>query len=258
MIQIYNLVLYQPLFNLLVWLYNTIPGHDFGLAVIALTVIIKLVLYPFSLQSIRAQKAMQQLQPKLEELKKKYKDNKEKLSVEMMNLYRAEKVNPLSSCLPVLIQLPFLIAVYQVFRRGLSNGSFEILYPFVANPGTINASFLGLVDLSKPQVVLAVLAGAAQFWQAKMLQVKPPPQGKNGQPIAGAKDENMMAIMNKQMLYMMPLMTVFIGFSLPGGLTLYWLVTTVLTVFMQLFLFRKKTGKPTGGAPTVIEGEIIK
>jgi YidC/Oxa1 family membrane protein insertase len=235
-----------------------VPGHDVGIAIIVLTIIIKLILYPFTLQSIRAQKAMQDLQPKLEALKVKYKNDKEKLSLEMMNLYKQEKVNPFSSCLPILIQFPFLIAVYQVFRRGLTNGSFDILYPFVQNPGSINASFLGLVDLSQPNVVLAVLAGAAQYWQTKMLQAQQPPKTQAGKPIPGAKDESMMAAMNKQMTYFMPIMTVFIGISLPGGLTLYWLVTTVLTALMQLYLFKKKKNPPADGQSAVIEGEIVK
>ena len=144
MIEIYNTLLYQPIFNLLIWLYNVVPGNNIGLAIILLTIIIKVLLYPFSLQSIKAQRAMQEIQPKLEALKKKYKDNKEQLSLEMIKLYKEQKVNPLSSCLPMLIQLPFLIAVFQVFRKGLSNGSFDILYSFVANPGVIDATFLGM------------------------------------------------------------------------------------------------------------------
>lgn len=266
MIEIYHTILYQPLFNLLVWLYNVVPGHDIGLAIIALTIIIKLLLYPFTLQSIKAQKAMQDLQPKMEELKRKYKNEKEKLSLAMMSLYKEEKVNPLSSCLPILIQFPFLIAVYQVFRSGLSNGSFEMLYPFVAHPGAIDPNFFGFLDLSQPQVALAVLAGAAQYWQAKMLMVKKPPQTKAGKPIPGAKDESMMASMNKQMVYFMPIMTVVIGMSLPGGLALYWFITTLLTAVLQLYFFRDKkdkgdSGKPQiadkAGKPEVIEGEVV-
>jgi len=207
---------------------------------------------------------MQDLQPKLEEIKKKYKNDKEKLSLEMMNLYKSEKVNPLSSCLPILIQFPFLIAVYQAFRQGLSNGSFDVLYSFVANPGSIDPLFLGFVNLSEPQIVLAVMAGAAQYWQAKMLQAKKPPVTKSGKPIPGAKDESMMASMNKQMIYMMPIITVVIGMSLPGGLTLYWLVTTVLTGALQLFFFRNKnkddksSDDSSKSKPEVIEGEIVK
>lgn len=240
MIALFNTILYQPLFNLLVWIYNVIPGHDIGLAIVILTVLIKALLYPFSLQAIRAQKALAELQPKIDELKAKYKDQKETMSKELMKLYKENKINPLSSCLPVLIQLPFLIAVYRVFIHGLGSQGLENLYSFVANPGHINAVSLGFIDLSKPNLVLAVLAGAAQFWQAKMM-----PRQQPQKKVPGSKDESMTAMMNKQMLYFMPAITVFIGATLPGGLTLYWFLTTFLTVVQQHFYLKKD--KKQGG-----------
>lgn len=234
MIQIYNAIIYQPLFNLLVWLYNVIPGHDIGIAIILLTIAVKIILYPLSLQSIRSQKALQTLQPKLDALKKQHTDNKEALARATMELYKQEKVNPLSSCLPLLVQLPVFIALYQVLQRGLSTSDFSMLYSFISNPGLLNPISLGMLDLSKPSIVLAVLAGAAQFWQAKMLVTKPQPK------VEGAKDESVTAVMNKQMLYIMPAMTVFIGWRFPAGLALYWLVTTALTAVQQLWMFRNK------------------
>jgi YidC/Oxa1 family membrane protein insertase len=232
---LFHVVFYQPILNLLVFLYNIIPGHDIGLAIIAMTVIIKLILLPLSKQSIKSQKSMQNLQPKIDELKKKYAANKEEQGRAMMELYKQEKVNPFSSCLPLVIQLPFLWAVFIVFRQGLSNQTLNFIYSFIHNPGVINPISFGLFDLSKPNLYLAVLAGAAQFWQAKMMTTKRPEV--KGQ---GAKDEDMMAIMNKQMLYMMPILTVVIGATFPGGLALYWLVTTLLTALQQLYLFKQK------------------
>src|SRR3989338_4726116 len=161
MIQLFNTILYQPLLNLLVFFYNVIPGSDMGVAIILLTVVIKLILYPLSAQSIKGQKALQQLQPKIEEMKKKYKDDRERQAKELMQLYKNEHVNPLSSCLPLLIQLPILIAVYQVFITGLKNGSLDLLYPFIKNPGQLNAVAFGFLDLSQPNIVLALMAGAA-------------------------------------------------------------------------------------------------
>jgi YidC/Oxa1 family membrane protein insertase len=231
----FHVIFYQPILNLLVFLYNIIPGHDIGLAIIAMTVIIKVVLLPLSKQSIKSQKALQGLQPKIDELKKKYVSNKEELGRAMMRLYKEEKINPFSSCLPMLIQLPFLWAVFIVFRDGLSNQALKGIYSFIPQPGAINSVSLGLLDLSKPNIVLAILAGAAQFWQAKMLSTKRP-EVKG----PGAKDEDMMAIMNKQMIYFMPILTVVIGMTFPGGLALYWLVTTLLTALQQLYLFRQK------------------
>lgn len=247
MSELFHAILYQPLLNLLIFFYNVIPGHDFGVAIIVLTIIIRLILWPLAQKSIAAQKAMSSLQPKIAELKAKYKDNKQEIARATMELYKSEKVNPFSSCLPLLIQLPILIALYWVLMAVLKSEKFDLLYPFVANPGTIKTIAFGFLELAKANWGIAILAGAAQFWQAKMLPMTPP--AVKGE---GSKDEGMMAMMNKQMLYMMPIMTVVIGGTLPAGLTLYWLVTTVLTALQQVIMFRKKDvelprNPPAGG-----------
>lgn len=235
MIELYNIIFYQPIYNLLIFFYNIVPGHDIGVAIIILTILIKLILYPFSLQAIRAQKALSELQPKIDEIKNKYKDKKEIMAQEMMRLYKENKVNPFSSCLPLLIQLPFLIAVYRVFIKGLSSEGLDLLYSFVTNPGHINSVSFGFLDLAKPNLILALLAGGAQFWQTKMMPTQKPPKN-----IPGSKDESITATMNKQMQYFMPVITVLIGASLPGGLTLYWFLTTLITVGQQYWYFRKR------------------
>lgn len=235
--EIFHIVLYQPIYNLLVFLYNVVPGQDIGVAIIILTVVIKLLLYPFSLKSIRSQRALSELQPKIDELKSKLKDKKEEMAKAMMELYSKEKVSPFSSCLPLLIQLPILFALYRVMRDGLRQAEVGHLYSWVANPGHIDPMFLNIVDLAVPNIFLAVLAGLVQFWQAKMMSVKQPP--KKLRKKEGARDENLMATMNKQMVYFMPIMTVVIGASLPGGLTLYWLVNNLLTVGQQYISFGK-------------------
>lgn len=241
--------LYQPLFNLLIFLYNTVAFQDIGIAIIEITILIKLALFPLNWQSIRSQKALQDIQPKLKELREKFKDQKERLGQAMMELYKKEKVNPFSSCLPLLIQLPILWAVYRVFRVGLADGgsgSIEVLYSFVENPGFIDPHFLKLAffDLSLVNIPLAVVTGLVQFWQTKMLMSKKQPD------VPGAKDEGMMASMNKQMLYFMPVMTVIIGATLPSGLILYWLVVTLLTGLQQVIMFRMKK-KEDNGPPKI-------
>ncbi len=235
---IFNEFLYKPLLNLLVAIVNVMPGHDLGLAIILLTILIKLVFYPLSQKSIKSQQALQELQPKIEEIKKKYKNNKEEMSKATLNLYKENNVNPFSSCLPLLIQLPFLWAIFKVFQGGLNGDLSAMLYPFIASPESINKTFLWLFDLSKSNWILAVLAGLAQFWQTKMITVSRP-EIKSKE----SKDEDMASIMNKQMLYVAPLFTVFIGLRFPGGLTLYWLISTLFTVFQQILNFRK-TNKP--------------
>jgi YidC/Oxa1 family membrane protein insertase len=250
MAHFFTIVFYQPILNLLVFLYQTISFHDLGLAIILLTAIIKLVLWPLGRSSIKSQKALQDLQPKIEELKEKYKGNAAELSRATMDLYKENKVNPFSSCLPLLIQLPFLFAVYRVFRDGVGN-KLDYVYSFVSRPEFINPISFGFLDLARPSIYLAVLAGLAQFWQAKMMMTTQP-----AIKTPGSKDESMAAIMNKQMLYFMPAITIFIGLSLPGGLTLYWFVLTLFTALQQLITFNKKNnGSP---AVKIVEGDIIK
>jgi YidC/Oxa1 family membrane protein insertase len=251
MINFFTTIFYQPILNLVVFIYNYLPGHDIGLTIIILTLIIKLILYPLSKKSIEGQKALQTLQPKLDEIKKQYADNKEGMSRAMMELYKKEKVNPLSSCLPLLIQLPFFWAIFKVFRDELQGKTLVLIYPFISNPGTISPITFGGLDFSKPNIVLAILAGVSQFFQAKMMPMKPAAIKTDG-----AKDENMMAIMNKQMLYFMPALTIFICLTLPSGLAFYWLISTILTIGQQWLIFRKTDDSKDH--PTVIEGEIIK
>jgi YidC/Oxa1 family membrane protein insertase len=237
MLELFHTVLYEPIFNLLIFLYEIIPGSDIGFAIIALTIMIKLALWPFMSKSIRSQKAMQELQPKIEDLKDKHKDDKEALAKAMMELYQEEKVNPLSSCLPVLVQLPILIALYRVLLNGFGEETLAFLYPFIENPGIINYTFLGVLDLSTPSIYLAVLAGYFQFMQTRMLISRRPPKQVRGSK--GAKDENMLASMNKSMMFFMPIITVVIGSSLPAGLTLYWVTVNIVSIIQQQFVFSR-------------------
>lgn len=234
MIYLYTTFLYQPIFNLFIGLYQIIPGGDAGVAVIAITLIVRFILYPFYTKQVKSQKAMQDLQPKLKAIREQFKDDQEKQAKAMMSLYKDNKVNPITSCLPILIQLPLFIAVYQVFRDGLTKpSSLDLLYGFINRPEMIDTVFLGLVDLAKPNAVMAILAGLLQFWQAKMLMTKRP-EVKS----AGAKDEDMMAMMNKQLVYIMPITIIFVGFSLPSGLSLYWIISTGFMIAQQYWSFR--------------------
>jgi YidC/Oxa1 family membrane protein insertase len=245
MYHLYQIIAYQPILNVLAFLYN--HTLDLGVSIILLTILIKLFLWPLSRKAIKSQKEMQEIQPKLDALKKQYADNKEALGKATMDLYKEHKINPLSSCLPLLIQLPFLFAVFRVLRVGMSEDLY-LVYSFLTKPTNFQAISFGFMDLSKPNIYLAVLAGLAQFVQSKMMLAK-----NNKTTGSAAPEENMTAMMNKQMVYIFPAMTIIFGFSLPGGLTLYWFMFTFFTIIQQYLVLRsnKKTD-------SVIEGEIIK
>jgi YidC/Oxa1 family membrane protein insertase len=238
MSEIFNLFVSQPIFNTLVFLYNIIPGHDFGIAIILTTIILKSVLLPLSKKQIESQKKLQDLQPQIKQLQEKNKDNKEKQTKELMQFYKDNKVNPFGGCLPLIVQLVFLIAIYRIIIQ-ISDAGLIVetknLYSFVSNPGNINHLFIGLINLTKPSIVLAVLAAVAQFWQTKMLMQSQP---KTAPKEDGTPDFAQM--MTKQMLFLGPIMTLFIGIKFAAGLSLYWLISTLFAIFQQLYIFKKK------------------
>ncbi|MDA2922058.1 YidC/Oxa1 family membrane protein insertase [Patescibacteria group bacterium AH-259-L07] len=229
MIEFFRVILYQPLLNLLVLFYNIIPGNDLGVAIIFLTIVTKLLLFPLSRQGIKAQKSLQEVQPQLEKIKRKHAHDKEKQTKAIMSFYKENKVNPFSSCLPLLIQLPILIAVFQVFRVGLTDTALPV-YSFIHNPGVLKVMAFGFLNLAEPSVVLAALTAVFQYFQMKFLSTHKPDQ-KFAK--AGAKDESMMSAMNKQMKFMMPAFTLFIGMTLPSGLMLYWLASLIISIIEQ-------------------------
>ncbi|TSC95015.1 MAG: putative 60 kDa inner membrane insertion protein [Parcubacteria group bacterium Licking1014_1] len=231
LINIFDIFLYRPLFNFLVLLYNFLPGHDFGVAVILLTVIIRIILYPVSAKALSSQKILQKLQPEIQEIQKKHKDNKEKQAKEVFELYKKEKINPFNSLFLALIQLPILIALYRVFWLGLKPEELVNLYKFISNPVYINANFLGLADLSRPNWILALLAGILQFFQTKILM----PQNS----LAEKKGADFSQIMQKQMLYFFPALTVVILLNLPSAIGLYWTVSGIFSIVQQYFALKK-------------------
>ena len=222
------------MFNALVLLYNYIPGHDFGIAIVFLTLIIRFVLYPISIKAINSQKGLQKLQPKIQELQKKYKDDKEKQAKEILELYKSEKINPFSGLLLALIQLPILIALYQVFWNGLNPKELTALYSFVANPGQINALFVHLIDLSKPNLILAIFAGLTQYFQTKMVL---PKTGSTAEKKGNGPDFSQ--VMQKQMVYFFPVFTVIILVSLPSALGLYWTISGLFSIIQQYFVLKE-------------------
>lgn len=219
-VDIFNIVFYQPLLKALFLIYKYIPGHDFGIAVIILTVLIKFVMYPLGVKGIKSQKALQDIQPKIKELQERFKDDKNRQAREVMDLYKKEKINPFSGFILLLLQLPVLFALFRVFSKGIEGAEW------------INTTFLGAINLTEGSPILTILAGASQFWQAKMMKFTPIKTS------AGKPDLSNM--MQKQMVYFMPVFSVFILWKMPSAIALYWLVSTLFTIFQQYITLRNQ------------------
>lgn len=239
MLELFHVAIYQPIYNSLIFFYNVLPGADFGFAIIVTTLLLKFLMIPLSQKQIESQRKMQLIQPKIKELQAKYKDRKEEQTKALLELYKTEKVNPFAGCLPMLLPLIFLLAFYQVIIN-ISKSHFTLhgadLYTFVANPGTVNHLFFSIVDLSQPSYVLAILSAVVLYFQMKEMMAS---QGTDKKIDWLAKEPDFTAIMSKQMLYVGPGMTLFIGFTFPAALSLYWFVSTVFAYIQQKVVFLK-------------------
>lgn len=231
----FHAVFYDPIYNALVALVAVVPGSDVGIAVILVTIIIRLILLPFSLSAARTQRAMKVLEPKIKELKEMHKGNKEKEALETLALYREARVNPFSSILTVFIQIPVLLALYWVFYYDpLSTINTARLYSFTPVPGSVSLEFLGLISVAGKSMVLAFLAGITQYFQAHLALsgTMKPSETKSMQ-------NDFQRVMGMQLKYVFPFIIAAISYTTSGAIALYFITTNLAGVVQEWYLLRK-------------------
>lgn len=229
---LFNEILYKPLYNALVFLYQYITLEDLGLAIILLTILIRFILYPLFYKSIKNQAVLQKIQPEIQKIQHTHKENREKQAQELMALYRQHKVSPFSSFLMILVQLPVLIALYRLFLQGFAPETFQNLYSFMPAPEHVNSSLLGIIDLSGKNMIIVVLAVITQYFQGKLSL----PKLEKGQEVAPA------AKIGRQMVFIGPILTFVILRTMPSAIGLYWLVTSVFSIIQQIIINKKVYG----------------
>ena len=230
---IWDIVLYKPLVNILAFLISVTPGGDVGVAIIVLTILVKVILYPLSQRAIVSQAKMNLLAPELNKIKASGASKEEQARL-TFELYKTNKTNPFSGCLLILIQIPIIFALYYVFLKGMKfeNG---ILYSFVKAPEHINMLFLGFFDIGGKSLVLAILAGFSQYLQAHFMPQPTKPKEKTG-----SFQESFAHSMQMQMKYIFPFLVAFIAYSVSGAIALYWLTSNVFAVGQQIYANKKK------------------
>ncbi len=227
MIYLYQIIFYRPILNVLVYFYETIAGHDFGIAIILVTLLIRLVLYPLFHKGAKHQMALQRLQPKIKKIQELHKNDKQKQTEALMGLYKEHGVNPFLSIVLLVVQLPILIALYRIILSGLGAGGIGSgLYSFIPEPHAINALFLGILDLKQRSIILVLLAALAQYFQSKLAIYRAP----NAGPPSPAER------MARQMVFIGPIITVVIFYNLPAGVGLYWLISSLFSIIQQLIV----------------------
>lgn len=248
---IFHAVAYDPIYNLLVFLVDIVPGGDVGVAVILATIAVKIVLFPLSLSAVRTQMVLKVVQPKIKEVQERLKDKREEMAKELMALYKEHKINPFSSLLLFIIQIPIIIALYLVFlREAFPNINTDILYAFVQIPQAINLEFLGFITVTEKSIVLALLAGITQFFQVRFAMPDPGPRKEN----ASMKDD-MLRNLQVQMRFMLPVLITIFAYLISAVVALYFITSNLFAIGQELYMRQtvKKEKKEEGVVAEVKE-----
>ena len=232
----FNLI-YEPLYNGLIYLVDIVPAHDVGLAVIILTILVKVVLFPLSKQAIRTQAAMRSIAPEVEKIKEKFKDKQEEQARAIFALYRERGIRPFSTFFLIFLQLPILFGLYWVFwKGGLPSIDSSILYSFVPTPESVNMRFLGIVDMSERSIFLAFLTGLTQYIYTRLSMGPRRPRAKEEAP---SFSSDMARSFDLQARYVLPLLFAGISYTLAAALPLYWTTSNLFMIGQELFMGRR-------------------
>lgn len=225
-----------PLYNGIVFLASIVPGLDLGIIVILFTVLVRLVLFPLAHKSIKTQIALKNIQGDIDVIKKEYAKNSQEQARKIMELYKAKGVNPFGSFLFLFIQIPIIFGLYFVFLRGgLPVINLDFVYSFVHPPKELGHVFLGLIDITQKSIVLALLAGVTQFFQARMMNTSLP-QSKEQKSFGADFAKGLKFQVN----YIFPIIIMFIAYSLPASMSLYWITTNLFSIGQEWYVKRNK------------------
>lgn len=249
MITLWNILFYKPLYNALIFFVDIVPHNSIFISVIILTIIVRLIISPLSYKSIKTQLQTKKLQPKLREIKDKFKDKQEQAK-ETLKLYKEYGVNPFSSFLLMLVQFPIIIALYWVFKDIGQGIDVDILYSFIKNPEVINLVSFNF-DLSQKSYVLSFLTGFTQFIYLSLAQTM-----KKGDTSGMSEQEKMMSMVGQSMKYTMPIMITVFAYVIGGAVALYWVTSNVFMILQELYI-QKKLKKPAQKEQDILEAEIV-
>lgn len=224
-------IVYRPLLNAFAFLYQILPYPDVGLAAIILVVVVRLVLHRSIMQSVRTQLVMPEIQQRIKDTQKKFKDDREAAARETMKIYREYGMHPFSFLTPLLVQIPVFIGIYRVFSKGIALADPQLLYSFLPRVASFNPIAFGLVDFTKRSIVMALLAGASQFFQS-YLAPKPPRMP------ATAKDD-MGRMMQWQTTYIIPVVFTVIALSVPSAIAFSWTAFNLVAIVQQSWIYRR-------------------
>lgn len=249
MLGLFDTLIYEPLYNALVFLVHILPSGDVGIAVIILTLLVKFLLLPLSIKATRTQLKMKEIEPKVKEIQSTHKDNREMQAAEMMKIYREAKVNPFSSIFVIFIQIAIIIPLFLIFRNGISEIDVTRLYSFVPEPEVMNMMFLGFINVAGKSLPVAILAGLAQFFQSHVLLASQESVTKEAKEAAGEKDEkedegpsfgaHLQKSLKMQMRFVFPVILAVVTYTTSAVVGFYFIVSALFAIAQEMFVKRK-------------------
>lgn len=241
---VWHTLFFNPVYNVLVFFIDAVPGGDVGIAIILTTIVVRFILLPFSLKAAHTQFVMREIDPKVKAIKEKFKHKREEQARATMELYKKEGVHPFSSALLLFVQIPIVIALYWSVSRGggvpLPNINVDLLYSFIPRPETVTMIFLGVIDVAGKSIPLAALAGITQFIHTHLSLPKREPRDKNAPPNF---KEDFAHSMQLQMRYVMPFFIFVVAYSISASIALYFVVSNLASI-AQEYIVRHKGLKP--------------
>lgn len=233
---LFSTFIYEPIYNALVFLVNVVPGGDVGIAIVLLTVIVKLILFPLAHQAIKTQKIMRDIEPELKRIREEFKENREELARKTMALFKDKKINPFASIFLILLQLPIVFGLYFVFFNEGGNGGFdpEILYSFIAYPEVYSFSFLGIIELTGKSIGLAVIVASTQYWLARLMMPKAPEVKE------ASLKADFQRSMHIQMRYVFPIVIGLVAYFISAAVALYLAVSNIFALIQEFVVRRSK------------------
>lgn len=238
---IWHTFFFNPIYNGLVFFVDSVPGGDVGIAIICITILVKLFLLPLSVSAARTQRVMREIEPQLKDIKEKHKNNREELAKATMDVYKEAGLRPFSSIFLLFLQIPIIFALYwSVYRGGgvpFPDINAALLYSFVPVPEAVNMIFLGFIDIATKSLPLAALAGITQFIHARLSIPTPVPRKANEPADFKADFARNMSL---QMRYVMPVVIFFVAYSISAAIALYFTVSNLMAIAQEFVVRRHR------------------
>ena len=231
MIAFFTTTIYQPFYNSFIFLIEKLPFFDAGVIVVIFTIIIKIIVLPLSVKASKAQLQMKTTEKGLADIKEKYKDNKEEQGRKIMEYYKEKGINPFAGIFILIVQLPILIGLYQVFiESGLPVIDTDMLYSFIPSPASVNMFFLHTINISEKSIILAVIAGITTYFQISLSSPPSTPGGAKG---------DFAKVMGVQMKYFFPIVMTFIAYSISSAVALYLITSNIFAIAQEAYIRKK-------------------